>query len=200
MSTLGADAHTLWVLLAAAESNETEADMSTDTNIADAAPQLETYGQKRRAGMSLRVRLRRGRIDRDLAEARVSDLSEEHRLRAAQLASEVNRRDIARSLREVVVLAENPRAEWLGSTALLNRDVVVPSRDGLMGLVERLEQTGPIGACGVARARVLASDAMGPLYNPASERSMADAISWIAEGMDMSALDGGRPAVRASNA
>jgi hypothetical protein len=169
----------------AAEFNETEADMSTDTNAANAAPQLETYGQKRRAGMTLRVRLRRRLIDRDMAEARVDNNSDEHRLREAQLASEVNRRDIAGSLREVVALAENPRAEWLGSTALLNRDVVVPSRDGLMGLVERLEQTGPISACGVARARVLVSDGMGPLYNPASERSIGEAISWVADGLDM---------------
>jgi hypothetical protein len=200
ISTLGADAHTLCVLLAAAESNETEADMSTDTNIVDAAPQIETYEQKRRAGMSLRVRLRRGRIDRDLAEARVDNNSEEHRLREAQLASEANRRDIARSLREVVTLAENPRAEWLGSTALLNRDVVVPSRDGLMGLVERLEQSGPVDPCGVARARVLASDAMGPLYNPASGRSMGEEISWVADGLDMHTSNGASCASRVTSA
>jgi hypothetical protein len=174
--------------------------MSTDTNIADAAPQLETYEQKRRAGMSLRVRLRRGRIDRDLAEARVDNNSEEHRLREAQLASEANRRDIARSLREVVALAENPRAEWLGSTALLNRDVVLPSRDGLMGLVERLEQSGPVGPCGVARARLLAFDGMGPLYNPASERSMGEAISWVADGLDIHTSNGASGASRVTSA
>jgi len=170
--------------------------MSTNTNAYEAARPTRISGQTRHAGVSLRVRLRRGRIDRDLAEARVHNNSEEHTLREAQLASMVNRRDIARSLREVVALAENPRAEWLGSTALLNRDVVVPSRDGLMGLVERLEQTGPIGVCGVARVRVLASDAMGPLYNPASERSMGEAISWVADGLDMSALSGASGVVR----
>jgi hypothetical protein len=174
--------------------------MSTNTNTYEAADHTRISGQTRRASVSLRVRLRRGRIDRDLAEARVHNGSEEHTLRAAQLASEVNRRDIARSLREVVTHAENPRAEWFGSTALLNRDAVVPWRDELTRLAGRLEQTGPIGPCGVARARVLTSDEMGPLYNPASERSMREAISWIAEGLDMSPLDGGRAAVRASNA
>jgi hypothetical protein len=174
--------------------------MSTNTNAADATRHTRISGQRRRAGVSLRVRLRRGRIDRDLAEARVHDRSEEHTLREAQLASEVNRRDIARSLREVVAAAESPRAELLGSTALLDRDVVVAWRDGLMGLVERLEQSGPIGPCGVARARVLASDGMGPLYNPASERSIGEAISWIADGLDMSPSNRAWGAVRASSA
>jgi hypothetical protein len=156
--------------------------------------------QMRRACVRLRVRLRRGRIDRDLAEARVRDRSEEHTLRAAQLASEVIRRDVARLLREVIAAAENPRAEWLRSTALLNRDVVVPWLEGLMGLVERLEQSGPTGPCGVARALVLISDGMGPLYNPTSERSMLEAIWWIADGLDMSPSNEARGSVRASSA
>jgi hypothetical protein len=174
----------------AAESNELEADMSTDTNTADAAPQLGTSGEMRRAGLSLRVRRRRARLDRDLADARVSERSEEHALRAAQLTSGVTRRDTARSLREVVAAAENPRAEWFGSTALLDRDIVAAWRDGLTGLAERLEQPGAIGPCGVARARVLASAGMGPLYNPASEQSMGEAISWIADGLDLGPSSG----------
>lgn len=166
------------------EFNEAEADMSTHTNVAHAPRHTRRSGQTRLIGLSLLVRLRRGRIDRELAEARIGDRSEAHLLREAQLTSEVNRRETARSLREVVIAAENPRTELLGSTALLNREVVVPSRDGLMGLVARLEQSGPIGSCGIARARVLVSDGMGPLYNPASERSVGEAISWIADGLD----------------
>jgi hypothetical protein len=95
--------------------------------------------------------------------------------------------------------AENPRAEWFGSTALLDRDVVAAWREELTGLAERLEEPGPVGPCGVARARVLACDGMGPLYNPASERYMGEAISWIAEGLDMSQPVAGQGAVRASN-
>jgi hypothetical protein len=159
--------------------------MSIDANTADAAPRVGTSGQTWRTGLSLRVRLRRTRLDRDLADARIGERSEEQQLRAAQLTSEVTRRDTTRSLREVVAAAENPRAEWFASTALLNRDVVMPRRSELMALVHRLEQPGPIGPCGAARARVLAIDGIGPLYNPASEHSMGEAISWIAGGMDM---------------
>ena len=69
-----------------------------------------------------------------------------------------------------------------------------------MGLVERLEQSGPIGPCGVARTRVLASDGMGPLYNPTSERSIDEAISWVADGLDMYPSNGAWGAVRAPSA
>jgi hypothetical protein len=68
---------------------------------------------------------------------------------------------------------------------------VVAWRDRLTEPAERLERPGPIGPCGVARARVLAVDGMGPLYNPASERSMEEAISWIVEGLDMAPLGSG---------
>jgi hypothetical protein len=159
--------------------------MNANTNAAEAVRGTPVPGQMRRAGLGLRVRLRRGRIDRELADAGGRALSEEHALRAAQLASESTRGQVARTLREVVACAENPRAEWLGSTALLDRDVAVAGRAGLMDLVQRLEQKGPLSPCGLARARILASDGMGPLYNPASERSLGEAISWIADGLDM---------------
>jgi hypothetical protein len=183
-----------------AESNEPEADMSTNMNTAEAASQLGRSAHMPRAGLTLRVRLRRARLDRDLADARVGERSAEHELRAAQLASAVTRRDTARSLREVVSAIDNPRAEWFGSTALLDRDGVAASPDVLTELAERLEQPGPIGSRGVARARVLVCDGMGPLYNPASERSMDEAIAWIIEGLDMPGLDGGHQAVRATHA
>lgn len=89
--------------------------MSINTNVAHAPRHARTSGQARLIALSLRVRLRRARIDRDLAEARISDHSDEHILRAARLTSAVNRRDAARSLHEVVVFAENPRAELLSS-------------------------------------------------------------------------------------
>ena len=164
--------------------------MSTHSKAADATRDTRISDQLRLVGLSLRVRLRRGRIDRDLAEDRVRGRSEEHTLRVAQLTSPAGRREIARSWREIVVASENPRAELLGSTALLNRDAVVPLRDELTRLAQRLEQTGPIGPCGIARARVLACDGMGPLYNSASERSLREALAWTTEGLDMSPWNG----------
>ena len=81
-----------------------------------------------------------------------------------------------------------PRGESLGGVVRFNRAAGQGRRcgltGGLIGLVERLEQPGAIGPCGVARARVLASDGMGPLYNPASStplvrRSRGSPRDWI---------------------
>jgi hypothetical protein len=77
---------------------------------------------------------------------------------------------------------------------LVSRDAVLPRCEEIIRLAGRLEQPGRIDPCGVARARVLASDEMGPIYNPASERSLGEAISWIAAGLDMSPVFDGRAA------
>jgi len=145
--------------------------MSTNTTTAEAPRDARISSRTRRAGLSLCVRLRRARIDRDLAEARLSERSEEHALRAAQLASEVNRRAIARSLRDVVAAAENPRAEWLGSTAPLNRDVVLPTRAGLMELVKRLGRSGPIHRGSQRRSRRPDHRRARPSYSQPTNRS-----------------------------
>lgn len=63
--------------------------MSTNTTAAGAPRHTRRSGQTPRASVRLRVRLRRERIDRDLADnARMHNRSEEHTLRAAQLTSE----------------------------------------------------------------------------------------------------------------
>jgi hypothetical protein len=133
-----------------------------------------------RTGLSLRMRLRRARLDRDLADARVGERPGERALRAARLTSRVTHRDTARSRREVVTAAENPRAEWSGSIALLDRDVGGTGSPGWPGGSRSRVRSVRMAS----RARVLASDGMGPLYNPASERSLGEAIARIADGLD----------------
>jgi hypothetical protein len=130
------------------------------------------------------VCVRRRRIDADLADGQLPAHGEEHVLRAAQLAAGASRRKLAGSLREVVDAAENPRAEALGSAALVDRQAVLGWRGGLLGLAERLERPGPVSPCGIARGVTLVSDGVGPLYNPASERPLGEAIWWVADGLE----------------
>jgi hypothetical protein len=54
----------------------------------------------------------------------------------------------------------------------------------LLGLADRLERQAPVNPCGVARTVVLLTDGDGPLYVPTPERSMADAIWWVADGLE----------------
>ena len=132
-------------------------------------------------GARLRARLRRTRLDRELAEGRAPEVCEDHALRARQLTDPVARGRVACSLRGVVAKAERAPG-GLGSAAPVCRGAVLAWREGLLGLADRLEQPGLVNACGVARALVLVTDGTGPLYNPAAERSLGELVWWVADG------------------
>jgi hypothetical protein len=63
---------------------------------------------------------------------------------------------------------------------------VLAWRQGLLGLAERLERPEPVNPCGVARALLLLTDGIGPLYDSGAARSIADAVWWIANGLQPS--------------
>jgi hypothetical protein len=146
---------------------------------------MSVCGQRPGWRARLRVRLSRGRLDRELADACVRDTSEGHALRARQLADPAARRRLACSLRRLLADAEDPRAALLGSTVPVLGDAVVPWREALLGLAERLEQTEPVNPLGLARMRVVLTDGMGPLYNRASERSLSEAVWWVVDGLQL---------------
>jgi hypothetical protein len=129
------------------------------------------------------VFLRRLRLDRELAEHGVA--SRAGAVRAAQLQDPAARRRLGRSLRRSVAEAESPRLALFSPTVPLPRDIVLPLREALLGLAERLEQPGPVNPCGVARVILLLTDGQGPLYNRGSERSLSDAVWWIADGLQL---------------
>src|ERR1035441_879181 len=131
---------------------------------------LRHGGVDQRPARGARVRLRRGRLDRELAEGRDPEACGDRALRAGQLTDTVTRRRVARSLRGVVAKAERAPG-GLGSAAPVCRSAVLAWREGLLGLADRLEQPGALNPCGVARALVLLTDGTGPLYNPAPEPS-----------------------------
>jgi len=137
-------------------------------------------GLRHALGRRLRVRLHRRRLDRELADG--CDASQDRVLRASELTDPGTRRELARSLREVVANAENPRRALFGSAVPVLSAAVLPWREGLLGLAERLEQRDPINPCGVARVLSLLTDGTGPLYNPASRCSLEHAIWRIADG------------------
>jgi len=136
----------------------------------------------------LRVQLHKGRLDRQLADGLGSDPIEDRALRAMQLVRMRYRRGLARSLRARVKEAERPGVARLSSAVPLSRRAVLPWKEGLLGLAERLEGPEPVNPCGVARILVLLTDGTGPLYNPRTASRMSDAVWWIVDGL---ALDPG---------
>ena len=125
--------------------------------------------------------LRRDRLDHELADGRAPDSFEARALRAVQLAGMRERRRTARALRALVRRADRP--QLLTSAVPVSRRAVLPSREGLLGLAERLERPDPVNPCGVARALVLLTDGNGPLYDRGSAGSVSDAVWWIADGL-----------------
>lgn len=87
-------------------------------------------------------------------------------------------------MRRLVVDADAPRAAP-SSAAPVCRTAVLPWREGLLGLADRLEQTDPVSPCGVARVLALLTDGAGPFYSPAPERSIGEALWWVADGLQL---------------
>jgi hypothetical protein len=139
--------------------------------------------QSPRLGVRLRVRLHRWRCDRELADGCAPDSSEDRALRARQLTDSVTRRRLAQSLRRVVAEVDDSRLTLLSSKVPVCRRAVLPWREGLLGLADRLTQPGAVNPCGVARTLVLLTDVTGPLYHPAPERSVGEVVWWVADGL-----------------
>jgi hypothetical protein len=133
------------------------------------------------------VQLHRGRLDRQVADGFGPDPVEDRALRARQLAATRARRRLARSLRARVKDAERPAAIRMSAAVPLCRRAVLPWREGLLGLAERLERPVPVNPAGVARVLVLLTDGTGPLYNPAAADRMGEAMWWIADGLALDA-------------
>jgi hypothetical protein len=106
-------------------------------------------------------------------------------VRAGQLAAMPARRRTARSLRGVVKAAGQPPGIPFTAALPVSRGPVLTWRQGLLGLAERLERPQPVNPCGVARALVLLTDGVGPLYDRRAARSMGDAVWWIADGLQL---------------
>jgi hypothetical protein len=112
---------------------------------------------------------------------------EERALRARQLADPSTRRGLARSRRELSADAEGGRVAFSAAVPI-DRRAVGPWREALLGLAERLEQPVEVNPSGVARVLVLLTDGAGPLYNPGRDRSIGEAIWWVADGLALDSI------------
>jgi hypothetical protein len=145
--------------------------------------------------LRLRVLLHRATLDRQLSDRRPAGAREDRALRARQLADVGTRRQLARSLRGLITDSELPATARLCSAVPVCRGAVLPWRQALLGLAERLERSEPVNPCGVARVRLLLTDGDSPVYDPYPARSMSEAIWWIADGLrPVQSHDGKHPA------
>lgn len=118
--------------------------------------------------LPLGVRVRWSALELDAALASGSDpaSSAELALRAAQLAEPAKRRQLARSINDLVLLAEGRFGAQLPMTrAPISADRVHMRREPLLGLRDRLLGGGPHSPRGLALVSLLLEDPRSPLYS-----------------------------------
>ena len=122
------------------------------------------------------------RLDRALADGARPEASASLAVRATRLTSTEFRRDLAASLRRIVVAAAEPALPVAARSALgAARTPRVPLRSArisqsaplLADLASRLLEPGPVPVAGVAMVTELLADGSGPLYRDAATDDLA---------------------------
>jgi hypothetical protein len=129
---------------------------------------LRRYPDDTQEDRALGVRVRWSARELDAALASGSDpaFSDALALRAAQLADPAKREQLARSINDLVLLAEGRFGAQLPTTrAPISADRVRTSRKPLLELRERLLGEGPHTPRGLALVSLLLEDPRGPLYS-----------------------------------
>ncbi len=134
--------------------------------------------------LRLRVYLRRGALDRQIAFGRGHNASPALELRARQLTDTDTRRQIARSLREMVDYADRRASQLIISAVVVDPAAVRRARHPILGLAERLERPAQVNAAGVARAQVLLTDGLSPLYDRKCPRTATQAIYEVQDALE----------------
>lgn len=111
------------------------------------------------------------RLDRALARGASPEANAPLALRAQRLTEPEQRVSIARELRRIVRESHEARRPTL-SRIMPSQARVWAAREELIRLADTLEEPGPVAAGGVAQARILLTDATGPLYNSESRTTL----------------------------
>lgn len=135
-----------------------------------------------RAGLldRLSAHLRARALDRALAAGEPAEARPDVALRARRLTMLSTRRQLARTLREVILRA---RKGSIRSRVPVARWSVVSATPELSRLADELILPGPVDARGVAQVQMLITDGMGPLYNPGSGDDLALAAERAIEAL-----------------
>jgi hypothetical protein len=138
-------------------------------------PEFHPTPSRSAPSLAVRVwtRLRRNRLDQELALGADPGGSASLGHRAAQLRSRGERARLANAL--VETLGDARRGEPVTIRVRPQRAVVRDSADGLWGLVLRLRDDRPVDVRGAAMTARLVSDRAGPLRRP-GDVDLHDAI------------------------
>jgi hypothetical protein len=152
----------------------------------EAAPYRPSKVSRKHAHPSLRLRvyLTRTRLDRHIASGRPCDATAALALRTRQLTDLRTRRETARQLRGVTDYVDRLGSQRIVSAVVIERAAVADGRQPILRLASRLEQLTPVSPRGVALARELLTDGLGPFYDRHCPRSVAEAVINVEDALE----------------
>ncbi len=134
--------------------------------------------------LRLRVYATRGALDRQIASGRPFLSTPALALRAQQLTEPRTRRRVARALRRIVDYADQHTGGRVFSAVVVEPTAVKRARHPLLGLAERLESAARLHPAGVARAQVLITDGLSPLFYRDCPRTVTQAIYEVQDALE----------------
>jgi hypothetical protein len=134
--------------------------------------------------LRLKVYLTRGRLDRQIGAGHRCEASPELALRAKHLTDPRRQRKIARNLRGVLRYADRREGRRGISSVVILPEAVRGGRRAICELAEQLERAAAVNPRGVVLAQSLLTDGTSPLFNPHSERTVAEAMKEVREALD----------------
>jgi hypothetical protein len=151
-------------------------------------------GRSPSAGASLALRLRvyltRAKLDREIGSGCPCESTAALALRARQLTHASTRQQIARELREIVEYVDRSGPRPIDTAVVIVPGAVRVGREAIVGLAQKLEGSAAVEPAGIVLARRFLTDGLGPMSDPNSERTVAEAVGEVVD-----ALEGHRSAV-----
>jgi hypothetical protein len=144
--------------------------------------------------LRLRVYATRGTLDRQIASGRTFLSTPALALRVQQLAEPRTRRHLARALRGIVDYADQHTTGRVFSAVVVEPRAVLRARHPMLGLAERLESPAQVNPAGIARAQVLITDGLSPLFDRNCLRTVTQAIFEVQDALEGELPDGLRDA------
>lgn len=116
-----------------------------------------------------RTRLRRNRLDTELARGADPVASADLGVRAAQLVSAAGRSSLANALVKALGEARGPNLGAFTLKARRRHEAIPESADDVQELVSRLRDDRPIAVRGAAMAALLVNDRASPLHRDSAQ-------------------------------
>lgn len=139
-----------------------------------------------RLALRLRVRSKRRKLDRALADRADPWGSDELACRARQLMLASTRRQLANVLLNLIDAAQEPDTNWQahGTALPLRSQAVRDARRELLAVADRLRDPTPAAIRGVALAVLLVYDQRSPIFTDSERQGVSEWANRVLRALD----------------